>query len=190
MNPQTAERIEIAKSFTPFYLQKKSGFGSRKKMFQKTAFLDYPLSSLMLILSILASGMAFFEFGFFFQKWQNAGLLVLMTMALSFRSPFAWIELMLDSHIKKLESHPLEFDKGLNSKLKAIIEKYAQRKKHLPLYQLPSLLIFLAAFLQVFELNPYWNHFSPFVLLVSLYLLVDINRTVFLLRRNLRKIFF
>lgn len=53
---------------------------------------------------------------------------------------------------------------------------------------LPTILIFIAALLQVFDINPYWDKFPQLVGGVSVYILIRINYDLVKLKRNLKKV--
>ncbi len=190
MTHRIKERIEIAREFKPvyFYHCKELSPKERDKRLKRAALLDYRLVSVLLLVVIFASAMTLFEVGSFSEMWDKAGLLVLMAMALSFRAPFSNVELMLQSHIYKIENLDLEFDPTLNLELKKLLEHFNKRKEILYLVGLPAIVVFIGSLLQIFDVNPYWNQITPLVLAVSVYLLVRINNDVRRLKRILNNI--
>lgn len=109
-------------------------------------------------------------------------------MSLSVRAPYAYIELILKRHLKKLKSTKGNFDKKGNCDLEFYISQFNERKKYLYIKALPAIMILIAAFLQVIEKNPYWDKFPPLVAVVSLYILIQLNLDIFKIKRNIRKV--
>ncbi len=188
MNNQIDERIKIAKSFKSIYNWKGKTPEKREKTLKMVAFSDYGIVTFLLFVCILASAMTIFQTQSISSNWEKSGLLVLLTMSFSLRSPFSFIELILNNHIKKIENVRYQFDNELNNELDNIITKLNRRKKYIYLIGLPAILIFIPAMLQVFNANPYWDKFPPFVLTVSLYILVRIHYDIMKLKRNLKRV--
>jgi hypothetical protein len=144
---------------------------------------------ILLAFSILASGLTSFHVDSIISgNWEKSGLLVLMTMSISIRAPFGLIELILNKHSKEIKDLKIDFDDKLNHELEFLISKFNDRKKYLYITGLPAILILIAALLQVFDLNPYWDKFPHFVGGVCIYILVRINYDIVRLKRNLRKV--
>lgn len=189
MTNQIIERIKIIENFKSIYEWKGKTQEQKGKALKITASLDYGLEMVLIILLIFVSTLSFFQIETAISgNWENSGLLVLMTMSLSIRAPFGYIELMLKKHTQKIKDLKIDFDKKLNQDLECLISKFNARKKYLYLTGFPAILISIAALLQVFDLNPYWDKFPPFVGAVSLYLLVRINYDIIRLKRNLKKV--
>lgn len=188
MNSQINERIIIAENFKPIYNWTGKSPEKKGKMLKRAAVLDYGIVIFSLSVLIIASAMSTFQIEFFSGNWTNAGLLVLMTMALSLRAPFAYIELMLHKHINQIKNLEIEFDQKLNTEFGNIVERFNRRKKNIYLIGIPVILIFISALLQVFNANPYWEKFPPLVLVVSLYLIIRINYDIVIMRKNLGKV--
>ena len=115
-------------------------------------------------------------------------LFVLMTMGLSFRAPFSYIELILHKHIDQIRNLETKFDQKINTEFDSIIKQFNKRIKYIYLNGIPSILIFISALLQFFNVNPYWEKFPPFVLVLSLYLVVRINYDILIIKKNLAKV--
>ncbi len=188
MKNQIIERIEIIEDFKSIYNWKNKTEEQRIKTLKITSFLDYGVVMILLIFLILISVLTLFQVDSITGKWENSGLLTLMTMSLSLRAPFGYIELLLKKHIQEIKNIETGFDRKLNHDLKFLISKFNDRKKYLYLMGLPAILIGIAASLQVFDLNPYWDKFPHFVGGVCLYILVRINYDIVRLKRNLRKV--
>jgi hypothetical protein len=189
MTNQITERIQIIDGFKSIYNWKNKTEEKKIKTLKLTSFLDYGLVMILLAFSILASGLTSFHVDSIISgNWEKSGLLVLMTMSLSIRAPFAFIELILKKHSKEIKDLKIDFDDKLNHDLEFLISKFNDRKKYLYIIGLPAILILIAALLQVFDLNPYWDKFPHFVGGVCVYILVRINYDIVRLKRNLRKV--
>lgn len=188
MNSEINERILIANNFKSIYNWTGKSAEKKEKMLKRTAFVDYGIVMVLLSFLIIASAMSTFDIESFSSNWTNAGLLVLMTMALSLRAPFAYIELMLHKHINQIQNLEIEFDQKLNTEFDNIVKRFNKRKKYIYLLGIPVIIISVSALLQVFNANPYWEKFPPFVLIVGLYLIVRINYDIVIVRKNLGKV--
>ncbi|NPV51793.1 MAG: hypothetical protein HPY60_11455 [Candidatus Methanofastidiosum sp.] len=188
MTSQINERIEIAKSFKSIYNWTGKNPEKKEKLFKRVAFLDYGIVMFLLSVLIIASAMSTLQIEYFSGNWTNAGILVLMTMALSLRAPFSYIELMLHNHINQIKNLEIEFDPNLNTEFNSIVKRFNKRGKYIYLFGIPVILIFISALLQVFDANPYWEKFPPIVLLVCLYLIIQINYDIAIMRKNLGKV--
>jgi hypothetical protein len=190
MNNRIKERIEIARRYKPVYANLWKGITPEKrdKRLQQTAIIGYNLVSVLLVVLIFVSIIALLNIESISDNWANAGLLVLMTMALSSRGPISYIELMLKDHINRIENIEMEFDPALNLELEKKVEQLNQRRKTRYLIGIPLFIIFSGAFLQLFDANPYWNHFPPYVLAVSIYLLVRLSNDVRTLKKSINNI--
>lgn len=188
MNSQIDERISIANSFKSIYNWTGKTPEKKEKMLKRVAFLDYGIVMFLLSILIIISAMSTFHIESFSRNWTNAGLIVIMTMALTFRAPFSYIELMLHKHIKQIKNIETKFDQKLNTEFDSIVKRFNKRKKYFYLIGIPSLFILISALLQVFIVNPYWEKFPPLVLVVSLYLLIWINYDIMIVKKNLAKV--
>jgi nicotinamide riboside transporter PnuC len=188
MNNKVSERIHIAMNFKSIYNWKGKSSEKREKILKRLASLDFGIVILCLSILIVLSAISIFKTESFSGKWTNAGLLVLMTMALSFRAPFSYIELILQKHINKIRNIETEFDEKINIELDNIIKGFNKRMKYVYLTGIPAILIFIPALLQVFDANPYWDKFPPLVLIISLFIFVRINYDILILKKNLKKI--
>lgn len=189
MTNQIAKRIQIIDGFKSIYNFKGKTEERKFKTLKYTSLLYYGLAMILLAFSILASGLTSFHVDSIISgNWEKSGLLVLMTMSLSIRAPFGLIELILNKHSKEIKDLKIDFDDKLNHDLEFLISKFNDRKKYLYITGLPAILILIAALLQVFDLNPYWDKFPHFVGGVCIYILVRINYDIVRLKRNLRKV--
>lgn len=189
MTNQIAKRIQIIDGFKSIYNFKGKTEERKFKTLKYTSLLDYGLAMILLAFSILASGLTSFHVDSIISgNWEKSGLLVLMTMSISIRAPFGFIELRLKKHYKEIKDLKIDFDDKLNHDLEFLISKFNDRKKYLYITGLPAILILIAALLQVFDLNPYWDKFPHFVGGVCIYILVRINYDIVRLKRNLRKV--
>lgn len=183
------ERVQIIDGFKSIYNFKGKTEERKFKTLKYTSLLDYGLAMILLAFSILASGLTSFHVDSIISgNWEKSGLLVLMTMSISIRAPFGLIELILNKHSKEIKDLKIDFDDKLNHELEFLISKFNDRKKYLYITGLPAILILIAALLQVFDLNPYWDKFPHFVGGVCIYILVRINYDIVRLKRNLRKV--
>lgn len=188
MIKQVEEQIQIAKNFKSIYNWEEKSQQKREETIKKAGFLDYGFVMILLSILVIASAMVVFKIEPFIHKWENAGILVLMAMSFSIRSPFSYIELMLHKHMIKIKNIEIEFDEELNAEFENIVAKFNKRRNYIYLTGIPAILIGIAAFLQVFDGNPYWDKLPPLVLLISLYLITRINYDILKLRRNLRRV--
>ncbi len=188
MNNQISERITIAKKFKSIHGWKGKSPEQKEKILKNAASLDYGIVMFLLLALIIVSTMSIFQIETSSDNWANAGLLVVMAMSLSLRSPFSFIELMLQKHIKKIDSVKSPFNNELNIEFENIIARLNRRKKHIYLTGIPVILIFISALLQFLNVNPYWDKFPIIVLAVCLYLVVRINFDIMNLRRNLKRV--
>ena len=189
MTNQIAKRIQIIDGFKSIYNFKGKTEERKFKTLKYTSLLDYGLAMILLAFSILASGLTSFHVDSIISgNWEKSGLLLLMTMSLSIRAPFGFIELILKKHSKEIKDLKIDFDDKLNHDLEFLISKFNDRKKYLYITGLPAILILIAALLQVFDLNPYWDKFAYFVGGVSVYILIRINYDIIRLKKNLRKV--
>jgi hypothetical protein len=188
MTNQISERIKIIESFKSIYHWKGKTEERKAKSLKFISFLDYGLEIVLLVFVILVSVLTSLQVESVLSNWENSGLLVLMTMSLSLRAPFGYIELILKKHAKEIENNKIDFDKKINDELEFFISKFNDRKKYLYLMGLPAILILIAALLQVFDMNPYWDKFPHLVGIVSVYILVRMNYDIIKLKRNLRKV--
>ena len=189
MTNQITERIQIIDGFKSIYNWKGKTEERKFKTLKYTSLLDYGLMMILLAFSILASGLTSFHVDSIISgSWEKSGLLVLMTMSLSIRAPFGFIEFILKDHSKEIKDLKIDFDDKLNHDLEFLISKFNDRKKYLYITGLPAILILIAALLQIFDLNPYWDKFPHFVGGVCIYILVRINYDIVRLKRNLRKV--
>lgn len=189
MTNQIAKRIQIIDGFKSIYNFKGKTEERKFKTLKYTSLLYYGLAMILLAFSILASGLTSFHVDSIISgNWEKSGLLVLMTMSISIKAPFGLIELILNKHSKEIKDLKIDFDDKLNHELEFLISKFNDRKKYLYITGLPAILILIAALLQVFDLNPYWDKFPHFVGGVCIYILVRINYDIVRLKRNLRKV--
>ena len=188
MSNQIDERIKIAKNFKSPYNWEGNPLEKKEKTLRRAGFLDYGFVMILLSVLIVASAMSAFKIDPFISKWHNAGLLVLMTMAFSIRAPFSYIELMLHQHINKIKTLEIEFDEKLNAEFSNIITRFNKRVKNIYVTGIPLILIAMAGFIQVLFENPYWDKFPPLILVLSLYLIFQINYDVFRLKKILRNV--
>lgn len=188
MTNQITERIQIIDGFKSIYNWK--GTEERKiKILKYMSFLDFGLVMILLAFLILISVLTSFDIDSNLSgNWEESGLLVLMTMSLSLRVPYGFIELILKRHKMEIRDVKIDFNEKLNQELEFFISKYNDRKKNLYLMGLPTILIFIAALLQVFDINPYWDKFPQLVGGVSVYILIRINYDLVKLKRNLKKV--
>ena len=187
MNNQINERITIANAFKWVYNLEGKPSGKIGKTPKRMAFLDHGIALFLLTVSIFTSAMSTFQIEAFF-IWSETGILVSIAMGFSLRARFSYIELMLQKHIKKIENVDIQFDEKLNAEFANIIAKFNKnRKLNIFILGLFLFLIF-TALLQVIGLNPYWEKFPPLVLALSLYLMVQINYDIMILKRNLQKV--
>lgn len=187
MNSQIEERIKIASSFKSVYDSQNKKLGKREKWLKLSAGFDYWVVMILLVFLIFLSLAAILQLDPINTKWQKSGLIVLMTFAISIKSPYSFIELLLINHIKRLEGMNLNFPEFLNQDLIEIILKLNSKKTRFNLLQLPLLIIILGALLQTFDFNPYWNYFSFLVLAVSTILLIRINYQIRIVKKHLVK---
>ena len=187
MNSQIEERIKIASSFKSVYDSQNKKTGKWEKWLKLSAGFDYWIVMILLVFLIFLSIAAIFQIDPINTKWQKSGLIVLMTFAISIKSPYSFIELLLLNHIKRLEKLELNFPEFLNEDFKAIITKLNSKKIRFNIINLPILIIVLGSLLQVFELNPYWNYFSVLVFALSLILLIRINYQIKFVKKHLTK---
>jgi hypothetical protein len=189
MTSQIAKRIQIIDGFKSIYNWKGKTEERKVKTLKYTSLLDFGIVMILLVFSILASVLTSFHVDSIISgNWEKSGLLVLMAMSLSIRAPFGFIELKLKKHVKEIKDLKIDFDEKLNHDLEFLISKFNDRKKYLYLTGFPAILILIAALLQVFDLNPYWDKFPHFVGGVSVYIFVRINYDIIRLKRNLRKV--
>lgn len=187
MNSQIEERIKIAEQFKSIYGYTDKMPGKRKKWLQFSAAIDYWMVMAMLVFLIYISLMAILQIEPISLKWQKSGLLVLLIFSMAIRSPYAYIELLLLKHINNLENLDLTFPEFLNQDLKEIISKLNNKKHHINIIGLPSLVIALGGLLQVIELNPFWNYFTFLVLAFSPILIIRINYQIRIVKKHLIK---
>lgn len=189
MTNQITERIQIIDGFKSIYNWKGKSEERKIKTLKYISFLDFGLVMLLLAFLILVSVLTSFNIDSILSgKWEKSGLLVLMAMSLSIRAPFGFIELKLKKHVKEIKDLKIDFDEKLNHDLEFLISKFNDRKKYLYLKEFPAILISIAALLQVFDLNPYWEKFPHVVGGVSVYIFVRIIYDINRLKRNLGKI--
>ncbi len=187
MNNQIEERIKIIKRFKSIYSTQKKSLDKNNFWFRMSAGFDYWGASFLLLFLIFISFTAIFQIEPINEKWQNSGLIVLMTFAIAIKSPYSFIELMLLKHVKKIKDLELSFPESLNQDLKEIIFRLNSKKMRVNVFGLPSIFIVLGGALKVFDLNPYWNYFPYLVFFFSPILLIRINYLIRLMRRNLAK---
>lgn len=185
MNSQIENRINIAESFNSTFWWEGKSQKRKNKLFQLVALSDYGLLSILLVLLIVISAFTLFGVDYFTQKWANAGIFTLMTISLSYRAPFSYIELLLKRHVQKIAAIESSFDNNLNIQLENIVNGFNRRKKIALLTGIPVFIIVIAAALQVFDVNPYWDKFPLFVFVVAVFQLLRMNFDIYRLRRNL-----
>lgn len=189
MTKKIAERIEIIDRFKSIYNWKGKTEERKIKTLKYISLLNYGLVMTLLAFLILVSGLTSFHIDSVLGgNWDKSGLLVLMTMSLSFSAPFGFLELILKKHTMEIKDLKIDFDEKLNHDLEFLISKFNDRIKYLYLNGLPAILILFAALLQVFDLNPYWDKFPFLVGGVSVYILVRMNYDVIRLKRNLSEV--
>jgi hypothetical protein len=183
MNELVKERIAIAEKFKSIHKLKFKSPERRKAMLKQTAFLEYPISSVILLVVIYASASTVFLSA----SWDNAALLVNVSLAMALRSPYAYLEVKLKEHIESIKNFEGDFKPELNVELESIISKLNNRTNLYVIWTIAGI-ICLSAFLQVFDANPYWNYFPVIVLVFSAFLLVRINCISFKFKKNLKSI--
>lgn len=188
MNNQVIERIQIAKNFKSIYNWEGKSLEKKEKKLKRLASLDYGIVILCLSILIIVSAIFTFNTESLSSNWKNAGLLVVMKMALSFRAPFSYIELVLQKHIDKIKNLETEFDEKINIELDNIIKRFNKRMKYIYLTGIPVILVFIPALFQVIDANPYWDKFPPLVLIISLFIFIRINYDILMLKKNLKKL--
>ncbi|WP_321308698.1 hypothetical protein [Marinifilum fragile] len=188
MTQSIEKRIKIIEGFRPAYQWKGKSQEKKDKKLSQYAFLDYGFVMILLCLVIYASLLAYLEYDFVSKKWDNAALLVQFIMLFAFKAPFAYLEVLLKKHAKKIKGSNISFDEKVNMDLEFMISKFNDRTKYIYITGIPLIVIMLAAFFQVMDLNPMWDKFPVAVFAISLYLLIRINFDVFRLKRNIKKV--
>ena len=183
MNELVKERIAIAEKFKTIHKLKFKSPERRNAMLKQTAFLEYPIS-LVLILVLMYSAASTI---FFASSWDNAALLVCVSLGMALRSPYAYIEVKLIEHIESIKNLDGDFNPELNIELERMISKLNQKTVLIVLWVITGIIV-LSAFLQVFEVNPYWNYFPVIVFVFSTFLLVRITYIGFKFKKNLKSI--
>ncbi len=183
MNELIKERIAIAGKFKSIYGLKFKSSERRKTILEQIAFLECPVASVLLTVVIFASVSGLY----FSLNWDNAALLVLMVLSMTSRSPYAYTEVKLREHVDSIKNSKSNFSPDLNVELERIIDQLNQRKNLIAIWAI-TVIIVLNAFLQVFEVNPYWDYFPIVVLFFSVFLLVRINYISFKFKKNLTSI--
>ncbi len=183
MNEFVKERIAIAEKFKSIHKLKFKLAERRKAMLKQTAFLEYPIASILLFVAIYAAASTVF----FASSWDNSALLVTVSLAMALRSPYAYVEVKLKEHIEAIKNFEVDFKPELNVELERMISQLNQRTNLIAIWVITGIIV-LSAFLQVFEVNPYWNLFPVIVHVFSIFLLVRINYIGFKFKKNLKSI--
>ena len=183
MNELVKERIAIAEKFKTIHKLKFKSVERKKAMLNQSALLEYPISSILLLVAIYVSASTVF----FVSSWDNAAVLVSVSLGMTLRSPYAYIEVKLKEHIESIKNFDGDFKPELNVELERMISQLNQRTNLIAIWVITGIIV-LSAFLQVFEVNPYWNYFPVIVLLFSTFLLVRINYIAFKFKKNLKSI--
>ncbi|MBI9059729.1 MAG: hypothetical protein JEZ01_18335 [Labilibaculum sp.] len=183
MNELVKERIAIAEKFKTIHKLKFKSPERRDAMLGQTAFLEYPAVNLLLMVCVFASITALF----FTAKWDNAGLLVIVSLAMAIRSPYARIEVKLKKHIEILQRFDGDFNPELNVELAKLIH-HLNKRTGLIVIGILAFLISIGVGWQVFDVNPYWNDFQIPVLVFSVFLLMRINYISIKFKKNLNSI--
>lgn len=188
MNNQIEERIKIIKGFKSYTYWKVKSPEEISKSLKVFAPLDYGFTLVLLLFVIVLSASALFELEFLSSKWEKSGLIVLMTISFSLRSPFSLAELMLKKHVQIIRTKNHSIKDSLNSDLKSIISSFDNRKKRIVYFVIPVVIVMLASFAQVFEMNPYWSYFPSIILAYCVFVFVWIHYQLLKLHSNLKAV--
>jgi len=188
MNDQIEERIKIIKGFKSYTYWKEKSPEEISNLLRVFAPIDYGFTLVFLLFVIVLSASALFELEFLSSKWEKSGLIVLMTISFSLRSPLTLAELMLKKHVQKIRTKNLAIKASLNFDLRSIISNFNNRRRKSVFFIIPVVLIMLASFAQVFEMNPYWSYFSSIILAYCVFVFVWIHYQLLKLRNNLKTV--
>ena len=181
------ERIIIAESFKSTINWEGKTLSQRQKELARLVGME-GLGMVSLLFLIYFSGRTVFNPEFDIAHWQNTFVMVIMTMALTVRTPLSWIELQLQKHVIKIKNLNFEFNPSLNQKLKKQIDRLNNREYRLFLNWIPSILIMIGAIMQLLLINPFWDSFSYIVFIYCLILLFRIFFQFLSMKTNLKQV--
>ena len=181
------ERIIIAESFKSTINWEGKTLSQRQKELARLIGME-GLGMVSLLFLIYFSGRTVFNPEFDIAHWQNTFVMVIMTMALTVRTPLSWIELQLQKHVIKIKNLNFEFNPSLNQKLKKQIDRLNNREYRLFLNWIPSILIMIGAIMQLLLINPFWDSFSYIVFIYCLILLFRIFFQFLSMKTNLKQV--
>ena len=181
------ERDIIVESFKSYFDWQDKTFRQREKELVRSIVME-GLGMVSLLFTIYISGRTVFNPEFALTHWKNACVLVIMTLALTVRTPSSSIEFQLLKHVRKINNLNFEFNPSLNQRLKGQIDRLNNRKYRLFLNMVPTFLIMIGAIMQLLIINPYWDSFSYVVFIYCLFLLLRIIFQFLSIRINLNQV--
>lgn len=185
MSGQIQERIRIIDSYKSYYNWEDKTPDQQLRWIKWTAIPEFVFAVFFLGFIIVISALSAFSEGQGDIRWGKAGLLVFIVLSYAFRAPVTLIEFILKNHKKKIQGLDKDFSHDINSDLQAIIGRLNSRRERLIIVGMPTIIILIAAILQYFEFNPYWNVFAWAVLFYGVCMLARIFCNIRSVRRNL-----
>ncbi|MCC9167134.1 hypothetical protein LN893_09785 [Pontibacter sp. XAAS-A31] len=185
MTEQVQQRIKILESFNAgISWQSKTHEQKRKRLFWlSTAHLVVTLILLFVLLWFTTRAILGIEVA----RWDKMGLLVLMSVSFFLRAPAYFVGYLLQKNIQRTQAHKVNLDVKLTEELAETISRMNSRKRRI-LLMLPSVVLSVAAILQVFELNSYWSVFRYFTLFYCFFFIVRTILEVSTVNRIFKKV--
>ncbi len=188
MKEHVAERISIIDNYKSLIRYDDKTPDQQYRYIRWVGSIEFVIGLLSLILLIFISIMKMFKIGVWDLRWGNAGLLVLLLVSGSLISQFLYIEKILKSHRRKIQSLAFDFDENLNTDLQDTVSRISSKSERIGILGVPSMIIFIGAFAQYLEMNPIWDLFAFFSAAYGIFALARAFYNISPIKRNIRQV--
>ncbi len=188
MKEQVAERISIIDDYKSLISYNDRTPDQQYRYIRWFGSIEFILGLLSLILLTSVSTMKMLKIGVWDSRWENAGLLVLLLVSMSLVSQFLYIEKILKSHRRKIQSLDFDFDKNLNTDLQVTVSRISSKSERIGIMGIPSMIIFIGAFAQYLEMNPIWDLFAYFSAAYGVFALTRAYYNINSIIRNIKQV--
>lgn len=187
MNDQIQERMDIINSYKSYI-----NWGNKPERTQKRFLLFFIVIEFLglpfLLFITYISVMTILKIEPEYSRWDETGLLVLIVIGMTLKAPLIIKEFILKNHKKKIKDLNITFNEKTNADLKEIICGKKTTVKRLVVFVIPSTIIFISAFLQQIDLNPFWDIFAFVIPIFTLYFLTLVYFEIRKLKKNFAQV--
>lgn len=188
MNEKVAERISIIDNYKSITRYGDKTPDQQYRYIRWYGSIEFGIGLLSWLLLICISGMKMLKIGDWDLRWGKAGLLVLLLVSMSLVTQFLFIEKILKSHRRKIQSLDYDFDENLNTDLQVTVSRISSNFERIGMMGVPSMIIFVGAFAQFLELNPIWDLFAYLTAAFGVYAIARAFYNINSVKRNIKQV--